>query len=214
MLHWSTEGNLTLSNTNQDIENLTNKDVLIFMGGTNDVHKNNSINGLRYIPQFVNKNTQTNIIMLNTSRCYDHSDTSNVNNQVKKFNRKLRKYMKLNTHVTITDVDQNGVFYCTWSRKKKFVNKLTITDKLFQTEKVLPICTDWETNQTIRRTFQNTNICNDLKNTNRKDNIDSEVNKGNMLKETTEIDDNTKGRTSTSQRKVHSNKNVYFLWKF
>jgi hypothetical protein len=57
----------------------------------------------------------------------------------------------------------------------------TIIDKLFQTEKVLPICIDGETNQTIRRT-QSTNICNDLKNTNMKDNIDSEVNKGIMLK--------------------------------
>jgi hypothetical protein len=46
-----------VSNTYQNIENLTNKDVLIFMGGTNDVHTNNLINGLRYIPQFVNKNT-------------------------------------------------------------------------------------------------------------------------------------------------------------
>jgi hypothetical protein len=60
--NWSIEGILTLSNTNQDSENLTNKDVLIFMGGTNDVHKNNSINGLRYISHFVNKNTQTNLL--------------------------------------------------------------------------------------------------------------------------------------------------------
>jgi len=38
-----------VSNTYQNIKNLTNKDVLIFMGGTNDVHTNNSNNGLRYI---------------------------------------------------------------------------------------------------------------------------------------------------------------------
>jgi len=48
----------------------------------------------------------------------------------------------------------------------------TIIDKLFQTEKFLPVYFDWETNQTVKRTFQNTNICNDLKNTNRKDNIE------------------------------------------
>jgi len=111
MLNWSTEGDLTLSNTNQDIVNLTNKGVLMFMGGMNDVHTNNSINGLRYISQFVNKNTQTSIITLTTAHCYNHSDTSNVNNEVKKFNRKLSKYVKLNTHITIIDVDQNGIFY-------------------------------------------------------------------------------------------------------
>jgi hypothetical protein len=58
---------------------------------------------------------------------------------------------------------------------------------------------DWETNQTIRIAFQISNACNDLKNTDGKDNIDSEVNKGKMLKETIEIDDNTKVRASTSQ---------------
>ena len=89
-----------LSNTYQNIENLTNKDVVIFMGGTNDVHTNNLNNGLRYISQFVNKNTQTNIIMLTIPHSYDHSYTFSVNNEVKKFNRKLRKYMMLNTRVT------------------------------------------------------------------------------------------------------------------
>jgi hypothetical protein len=96
-----------VSNMYQNIENLTNKDVLIFMDGTNDVRTNNLNNGLRYISQFVNKITQTNIIMLTIRHSYDHSDTSNINNEVKKFNRKLCKYMMLNTHVTIIDVDQN-----------------------------------------------------------------------------------------------------------
>jgi len=58
---------------------------------------------------------------------------------------------------------------------------------------------DWETNQTITIAFQISNACNDLKNTDGKDNIDSEVNKGKMLKETIEIDDNTKVRASTRQ---------------
>lgn len=62
--------------------------------------------------------------------------------------------------------------------------------------------------------FQISNVRNDLKNTNRKDNIDSEVNKGEMLKETIEIDDNTKVRTSPRQGKLPSNKNYDFLWKF
>ena len=44
--------------------------------------------------------------------------------------------------------------------------------------------------------------------------LNSEVNKGNMLKETIEIGNNTKVRTSNSQRKLLSNKNDYFLWKF
>jgi hypothetical protein len=53
------------------------------MGGMNDVHTNNSINGLRYLSQFVNKNTQTNIIMSTTSHHYNNLYTSIINNEVK-----------------------------------------------------------------------------------------------------------------------------------
>jgi hypothetical protein len=45
--------------------------------------------------------------MLTVPHGYDHSYTSNVSNEVKKFNIKLHKCMKPNTHVTVTDVDQN-----------------------------------------------------------------------------------------------------------
>jgi hypothetical protein len=58
---------------------------------------------------------------------------------------------------------------------------------------------DWETNQTISIAFQISNVRNDLKNIDGKDNIDSEVNKGKILKEIIEIDDNTKVRASTRQ---------------
>ena len=94
--------------------------------------------------------------MLTTSHHHDHSDTSNVNNEVKKFNRKLRKYMNLITHVIIIDVDQNGIFFTKHGLGKEEICKQTATiiDKLLQTEKVLPICIGWETNQTIRRTFR------------------------------------------------------------
>jgi hypothetical protein len=52
------------------------------MGGTNGVHTNNLNNGLRYISQFVNKNNQTNIIMLTIPHSYDQSDTSSINSEV------------------------------------------------------------------------------------------------------------------------------------
>jgi hypothetical protein len=45
--------------------------------------------------------------MLTVPHRYDHSYTSNINNEVKKFNIKLRKCMKPITYVTIIDVDQN-----------------------------------------------------------------------------------------------------------
>jgi hypothetical protein len=153
-----------VSNTYQNIENLTNKDVLIYMGGTTDVHTNNSNNNLRYMSQFVNKHTQTNIIMLTVPHSYDRSYTSNINNEFKKFNRKFRKYMILNTRVTIIDVDQKRECFIKEGLHLNGLGKevickqiATIIDKLFQTERVLPICIYWETNQTIRIAFHSTN---------------------------------------------------------
>jgi hypothetical protein len=72
-----------LSNTKQDTVNLTYKDVLIFMGGTNDIITNNSNNGLQYISQFMNNNTPTNIVMLTIPHHYDPSYSSDVNKQAK-----------------------------------------------------------------------------------------------------------------------------------
>jgi hypothetical protein len=53
-----------LSIRNQDITKLSNKDVLVFIGGANDLTGENSSKVLCIISQFVRQNTQTNIILL------------------------------------------------------------------------------------------------------------------------------------------------------
>jgi hypothetical protein len=81
--------------------------------------------------------------------------------------------MKFSTHVTLINVNQNRKYFTKHelhlnSLGKKVICKqiVTIIDKLQQSEKVLLICIDWETNKTIWIAFQKTNIRNDLKNTN------------------------------------------------
>ena len=110
----------------------------------------------------MNKNTETNIIMLTIPHSYDHSDTSNINNEVKKFNKKFHKYMMLNTRVTRIDVDQSRECFTKQGLhglgKEVLCKQIaTIIDKLFQIERVLPICIYWETNQTVRIALQSTN---------------------------------------------------------
>jgi hypothetical protein len=48
----------------EDIKHLTNSDTIVFIGGTNDVSKNNSQDGLKHIINFVNVNSHTNIILM------------------------------------------------------------------------------------------------------------------------------------------------------
>jgi len=52
------------SSTTEDIKHLTNKDIIAFWGGTNDVSKNNSQEGLKHIVNIVKMNSHTNIILM------------------------------------------------------------------------------------------------------------------------------------------------------
>jgi hypothetical protein len=56
-----------LSTRSQDIINLTNKDVLVFMGGTNDLASNNFSKSRWHLSQCIKRNTQTNIILATIS---------------------------------------------------------------------------------------------------------------------------------------------------
>ena len=51
------------SSTMEDIKNLMNNNITVFWGGTNDVSKNNSQDGLKHITNFVKVNSHTNIIL-------------------------------------------------------------------------------------------------------------------------------------------------------
>jgi hypothetical protein len=51
----------------------------------------NSIDrGLRHMSQFVKMNTHTNVIIASAPHCYDLAASSKVNQEVQKFNRKLK----------------------------------------------------------------------------------------------------------------------------
>jgi len=52
------------SSTTEYIKHLTNNDIIVFWGGTNDVSKNNSHDGLKHITNFVKVNSHTNIILM------------------------------------------------------------------------------------------------------------------------------------------------------
>ncbi|XP_033607577.1 uncharacterized protein LOC117282363 [Cryptotermes secundus] len=62
-----------LSTTNQEIVSLSNNDVLVIVGGINDLNSDNSSRVLWHISQFVKQNSQTNIILLTAAHRYDQS---------------------------------------------------------------------------------------------------------------------------------------------
>ena len=89
------------------MENLSERDVLTFLGKANNLNENGSNKKLTYILQFVKKNTNSNIILSTVPYQHDLVVTHKMNEQTLIFNRKLRKYIKPNRNVTILPVDEN-----------------------------------------------------------------------------------------------------------
>jgi hypothetical protein len=71
-----------------DIRNLNCKDRVIVWGGSKDINKNESIEGLKHITDFAVQNQHTNIIIMPALHRYDLLKSSCINTETKTFNRK------------------------------------------------------------------------------------------------------------------------------
>jgi hypothetical protein len=140
---------LTVSG-NSDIAELTDKDMLVLCGGANDVNKNNTSEGLKYINKFVQVNKHTNIILTSVPHRYDLPEWSCVNYEVQTFNRKLMKMMKPYKHVTILKVNLDRKFYNRHGLHMNNVGKdkiaaqiAQITTNILQDQRNEPITLQW-----------------------------------------------------------------------
>jgi hypothetical protein len=81
--------------------------VVVLCGGSNDVSMNKASVALKHISNFIRVNNDTNIISLGAPHRHDLINSSCVNNEIKSFNRKLRKYVKTSTHTSVLEVNPN-----------------------------------------------------------------------------------------------------------
>jgi hypothetical protein len=88
----------------QEVNSLTWDDILILWGDSNDVAKNETVNGLRHLRKFINKKKNTNFLLITVPHRYGLMDSSCVNEEIKVFNRKMHKIMKLESNVEILDI--------------------------------------------------------------------------------------------------------------
>jgi capsular polysaccharide biosynthesis protein len=87
----------------QEVNSLTGDDMILW-GGSNDVAKNETMNGLRHLRKFISRKKNTNLILITIPHRYDLMDFSCVNEEIKVFNRKMHKIMKLESNVEILDI--------------------------------------------------------------------------------------------------------------
>jgi 2-oxoglutarate dehydrogenase complex dehydrogenase (E1) component-like enzyme len=73
----------------QELNSLTKEDMVILWGGSNNVAKNETMNGLRHQRKFVNRKKNMNFILITAPHRYDLMDLSRVNEKIKVFNRKI-----------------------------------------------------------------------------------------------------------------------------
>jgi len=86
-----------------EVSTLTNRDMIIVCGGSNDVNRNMSQMGLNSLKNSVNLRTNTNVLILALLPRHDLTHDSCVNKEIHSFNRKLHKIMKNKEMVNILD---------------------------------------------------------------------------------------------------------------
>ena len=89
----------------RDISHMNRNDFVVVWGGTNDISKNESNSGLKYLRKFALHNKHTNIIAVAPPHRYDLPDFSCVNQEAQVFKRKLHKQLRDMQHIHIVDVN-------------------------------------------------------------------------------------------------------------
>jgi hypothetical protein len=89
-----------------DVNKLPMDYFLFVCSGSNDANSNDLNKGFHDVVSFVESLNHTNVILVNIPHRHDLMN-SNVNNEIKTFNRKLCKLAKIFFHVNVTEVDNN-----------------------------------------------------------------------------------------------------------
>jgi hypothetical protein len=95
----------------KEIDHLTPKYVVVVCGGANNIGKNESIKGLKYVTQFVQNRRNTNVVIMNAPHRFDLEESSCVNEEIKVFNRKLKKIMKIYNLSEVVDMSAHRDHY-------------------------------------------------------------------------------------------------------
>ena len=102
-------------------------------GGTRGVGKNEMEKGLHQIKNFVENQRQTNFIVTSVPCRRDLDPKSCINDEVKMYNRKLEKYLKVCDNTRIIEVDSNRELFTRHGLHMNSKGKEQIARKIAQT---------------------------------------------------------------------------------
>jgi hypothetical protein len=75
--------------------------MVVVWGGSKNVGKNETKQGISYVKDFVETNKHTNIILMEVPHRHDLIQYSCVNKEVEKFNGNVKKHMKVHENAEV-----------------------------------------------------------------------------------------------------------------
>jgi hypothetical protein len=128
----------TIANTsNKTKEKLKKKDFVVVWGGTRDVGRNESMKGLQQMRNFVDNHKQTNVIVMSVPYRHDLASNSCVNEEVKVYNRKLKKHLKVYDKTCVLEVDTDRDLFTRHELHMKPKGKKQAACKIMNTIKAI-----------------------------------------------------------------------------
>jgi lysophospholipase L1-like esterase len=86
------------------IAKLAKQDVCIIWGGTQDISRNESNQGLQQLKEFIDKHQNTNIIFIEAPHRYDLKADSSVNEETRIFKRKLKSLSEQDANLCVIEI--------------------------------------------------------------------------------------------------------------
>jgi lysophospholipase L1-like esterase len=95
--------NAITNTASEAVKSLTGEDLIIIWGGSNDISRNNSKIALIEVHNFVKNNPDSNIIFTSAPQRHDLIRASCVKAEVLKFNRQIKRIVKLYSHLHLLE---------------------------------------------------------------------------------------------------------------
>jgi hypothetical protein len=143
--------NEIIKTAEEEVSSLKHKDVVILWGGSNDISRNNTKEALKNLSNFTNSNKNVNTVLINPPPRHDLMPSSCVNNEVAKFNRQIRKIVKLHENVKFLEVKlrrehftKHGQHLNNSSKELVPLELAKLVEQLVNKKKTAPIEMQWK----------------------------------------------------------------------
>ena len=125
----------------REIQQLSTQDVVVMWGGSKDVGRNETKQGINWIQNFVETNKHTNIILMEVPHRYDLIQDSCVNKEVARFNHIIRKHMKAQGNVEVMKVNVDRRAFTNHGQHMNATGKETMAKKMAEAiMHILEVC--------------------------------------------------------------------------